>query len=148
VSQNRTPLPSARLVSTEVHDDISVPHQRYTLLLMQYAQLLDHDLTHTPMNRGESPSVFNLHFMSSSSVNTYNMYVIICESSWLSLVLLKTFSPCMHSNRWCIIFIIIFIASKLLATEKLRKKRGKGREIVRNCFYVNGFFFSLDCGRF
>lgn len=52
LSINGSPLPSPRLVSTAIHDDISIPHVRYTLLLMQYAQLLDHDLTHTPMNRG------------------------------------------------------------------------------------------------
>ncbi|CAG7820997.1 unnamed protein product [Allacma fusca] len=55
------PLPSPRLVSTEIHDDISVPHQRYTLLVMQYAQLLDHDLTHTPMNKGIMNTILDCH---------------------------------------------------------------------------------------
>lgn len=45
------PLPSARLVSTNMHPDVSRPHVRYSLMFMQFAQLLDHDLTHTPVNK-------------------------------------------------------------------------------------------------
>jgi hypothetical protein len=48
------PLPSPRLISVNVHPDTSRPHVRYSLMFMQYAQLLDHDLTHTPVNKGTS----------------------------------------------------------------------------------------------
>ncbi|XP_059471181.1 uncharacterized protein LOC132194111 [Neocloeon triangulifer] len=51
------PLPSARLVSTSIHDDVSFPHTRYTLMFMQFAQLLDHDLTHTPVHTGFQNSI-------------------------------------------------------------------------------------------
>lgn len=51
LGSDQTPLPSPRLVSTLTHPDANRPHVRYTLLLMQFAQLLDHDLTHTPVNR-------------------------------------------------------------------------------------------------
>lgn len=46
-----TPLPSPRLVSTRMHPDLSRPHVRYSLMFMQFGQLLDHDLTHTPVNK-------------------------------------------------------------------------------------------------
>jgi len=46
------PLPSPRLISVSVHPDTTRPHVRYSLMFMQYAQLLDHDLTHTPVNKG------------------------------------------------------------------------------------------------
>ncbi|GLG99518.1 Peroxidasin [Gryllus bimaculatus] len=46
------PLPSPRLISVNVHPDTSRPHVRYSLMFMQFGQLLDHDLTHTPVNKG------------------------------------------------------------------------------------------------
>jgi hypothetical protein len=38
-------------VSVNIHNDVSAPHVRYSLMLMQWAQFLDHDVTHTPVNR-------------------------------------------------------------------------------------------------
>ena len=52
-------LPSARLISVNIHNDVSAPHVRYSLMLMQWAQFVDHDLTHTPVNRGFSDSILN-----------------------------------------------------------------------------------------
>lgn len=48
-----TPLPSPRVVSTVIHPDISNLHTRYTLMTMQFAQFLDHELTMTPIHKGE-----------------------------------------------------------------------------------------------
>lgn len=47
------PLPSPRLVSAMSHPDISHLHGRYTLMLMQFAQILDHDITFTPVHKGK-----------------------------------------------------------------------------------------------
>ncbi|XP_034243586.1 uncharacterized protein LOC117646626 [Thrips palmi] len=52
-----TPLPSPRLVSTMIHADISNLHTRYSLMVMQFAQFLDHDLTFTPVHRGYFASI-------------------------------------------------------------------------------------------
>lgn len=46
------PLPSPRAISTSVHSDTSRPHTRYSLMVMQIAQITDHDLTFTPVNKG------------------------------------------------------------------------------------------------
>lgn len=51
------PLPNPRVVSTVIHPDISNLHNRYTLMVMQYAQFLDHDLTMTPIHKGFAESI-------------------------------------------------------------------------------------------
>ncbi|XP_050297990.1 uncharacterized protein LOC126737238 [Anthonomus grandis grandis] len=51
------PLPNARAISRTVHTDISNLHKRYTLMVMQFAQLVDHDLTMTPIHKGHHESV-------------------------------------------------------------------------------------------
>ncbi|XP_054263241.1 peroxidase-like [Macrosteles quadrilineatus] len=53
-TSNGQELPSARLVSTSVAQDKDDPSGNYTLMVMQWGQFLDHDLTHTPINFGQS----------------------------------------------------------------------------------------------
>ncbi|CAG7822546.1 unnamed protein product, partial [Allacma fusca] len=50
-------LPSARLVSTSVHKDVSRPSSTLTLMLMQWGQFLDHDLTATSQTRSFNHSI-------------------------------------------------------------------------------------------
>jgi peroxidase len=54
---NGQPLPNPRTVSTLIHPDISNLHTRYSLMVMQYAQFLDHDLTMTPIHKGFHESI-------------------------------------------------------------------------------------------
>ncbi|XP_065073904.1 uncharacterized protein LOC135697958 isoform X1 [Ochlerotatus camptorhynchus] len=51
------PLPNPRTVSSLIHPDISNLHTRYSLMVMQYAQFLDHDLTMTPIHKGFHESI-------------------------------------------------------------------------------------------
>ncbi|CAK9833301.1 pxdn [Anthophora retusa] len=50
-------LPNPRTISTVLHPDISNLSNRYTLMVMQYAQFLDHDLTMTPIHKGFAESI-------------------------------------------------------------------------------------------
>ncbi|KAJ8915169.1 hypothetical protein NQ315_000421 [Exocentrus adspersus] len=52
-------LPNPRIVSRVIHPDISNLHTRYTLMTMQFAQFLDHDLTMTPIHKGFHESIPN-----------------------------------------------------------------------------------------
>ena len=52
-------LPSPRFISTSIHKDIQHPHSRYTLMVMQFGQFLDHDITFTPLNKGFQNSILD-----------------------------------------------------------------------------------------
>lgn len=49
-----TPLPSARLVSTSVHepDSSSTQHNIFSHMVMQWGQFINHDMTNTPVETG------------------------------------------------------------------------------------------------
>ncbi|XP_060521875.1 chorion peroxidase-like isoform X1 [Cylas formicarius] len=51
------PLPNPRSISTTVHPDVSHLSNNYTMLIMQFAQFLDHDITLTPLNQGFQESI-------------------------------------------------------------------------------------------
>ena len=53
VAANGQDLPSARRISSQFATEADIPYENYTLLIMQWGQFLDHDLTHTPISRGK-----------------------------------------------------------------------------------------------
>jgi peroxidase len=52
-------LPSGRAISVAVHGDRTNLHTRYTLITMQFGQILDHDLTFTPQNFGLNNTILD-----------------------------------------------------------------------------------------
>ena len=48
----QTLLPSPRAVSNAIITDNDNPSREFTLLLMQWGQFVDHDITFTPLTKG------------------------------------------------------------------------------------------------
>ena len=51
VRRDGSPLPSPRYISLSLNPDVNNPDLRYSLLLMQFGQFIDHDLSHVPIFR-------------------------------------------------------------------------------------------------
>ena len=53
VSESRSILPSPRAISEALIADLNRPSTDFTLMLMQWGQFIDHDITHTPLTKGK-----------------------------------------------------------------------------------------------
>ena len=51
------PLPSARSLSAASVVDSGATYNDFTLMVMQWGQFLDHDITHTPITKGDDDAV-------------------------------------------------------------------------------------------
>ena len=51
-ANGRSKLPSPRQLSSALISHEDRPDREFTLLLMQWGQFVDHDITHTPLNKG------------------------------------------------------------------------------------------------
>ena len=76
------PLPSARLVSTNIHNDVSASHVRYTMMIMQWGQITDHDVIFTPVNKGTSFPHVNI-------INSLLILMILIEQIFISPTILE-----------------------------------------------------------
>ncbi|KAL7641462.1 UNVERIFIED_CONTAM: hypothetical protein RMT77_007333 [Armadillidium vulgare] len=52
LSASKKPLPSPRLVSAAIAPPISDVYNNLTILIWQWGQFVDHDITHTPISKG------------------------------------------------------------------------------------------------
>jgi len=57
VAASGNPLPSPRSISSMVHRESSEDTPPFTMLVMQWGQFIDHDLTSTPQSRGFNNSI-------------------------------------------------------------------------------------------
>ena len=47
-----SPLPNARLISTKIHERLESSDNKFSLMMMQWGQFIDHDFSHTPQYKG------------------------------------------------------------------------------------------------
>uniref|UniRef100_A0A9J2PI79 Heme peroxidase n=1 Tax=Ascaris lumbricoides TaxID=6252 RepID=A0A9J2PI79_ASCLU len=59
LARNGRKLPSARVVSNAIHYEAPEFHVKYTHMLMQIGQIIDHDFAHSPVSRAPGNTILN-----------------------------------------------------------------------------------------
>ena len=96
-------LPNPRWMSQKNHPDEDLPDTRYTHMVMQFGQFLDHDLTLTPKDGKDL--IISVQLVCSQSVLTSSMQRC---NSWFGFHLRannKCFSVFLYppaNNDWCL----------------------------------------------
>uniref|UniRef100_A0A0N5ABK1 Chorion peroxidase n=1 Tax=Syphacia muris TaxID=451379 RepID=A0A0N5ABK1_9BILA len=80
-AKNGRQLPSARAVSNAVHKEAPVFHVKYSHMLMQIGQLLDHDFAHSPISRGPGNSILDCKRCDSHETVSSNCLPIPVDSN-------------------------------------------------------------------
>uniref|UniRef100_A0A914XFH8 Peroxidase n=1 Tax=Plectus sambesii TaxID=2011161 RepID=A0A914XFH8_9BILA len=84
-------LPSARSVSNAIHLDGEATHVKYTHMVMQFGQFLDHDMTLAPISRAHDNKLLNCSRCDSRETVSLNCYPIPVPAD-------DPFFPATHNN--------------------------------------------------
>ncbi|MFH4976071.1 hypothetical protein AB6A40_002780 [Gnathostoma spinigerum] len=78
-ARNGRKLPSARTISNVIHSDAPEFHVKFTHLLMQMGQIIDHDFAHSPVARGPGNTVLNCSSCDSQETLSIHCFPIPIE---------------------------------------------------------------------
>ncbi|KAK6111424.1 hypothetical protein QQG55_43590 [Brugia pahangi] len=77
---NRRKLPSARKISNIIHAEAPVFHAKYTHMLMQMGQIIDHDFAHSPVSRGPGNTILDCSRCDSAKTVSIHCFPIPIEN--------------------------------------------------------------------
>lgn len=84
-SVSGNPLPSARRISQFIHQEQNVEMKSITLMLMQWGQFIDHDVTSTVKSRSFNGTVPRCCYQGGQSMLSPELTVCLKLFSWLNI---------------------------------------------------------------
>ncbi|VDM96570.1 unnamed protein product, partial [Thelazia callipaeda] len=79
LSRTKKKLPSARAVSNAIHSEAPAFHVKYTHMLMQMGQIIDHDFAHSPVSRGSGNTIIDCSSCDSAKTVSVHCFPIPIE---------------------------------------------------------------------